>query len=124
MGWKDKADVIQGMAGIYIIFLIFLGVPGAWFGTFAPLQDVLLWMIIPVILGIVIIAMRENDGTDIFGIILVIIPIVFGSYLFMRGAGMIPLMPISISFVIGYFIYPIVGICLLLEAFDIIKPYK
>jgi hypothetical protein len=116
----DKADVIQGITGIYILVLFVLnafGLPlllpqGMWLGF-----DMLTWTI-TLILGVVIVGLKEDNGIDLFGIILVIMNFISLIVMFL---------PIEIRGTFGFFTgigMIITAVGLLLEAFDVIKPIK
>jgi hypothetical protein len=118
---KDKiADVVQGITGIYLLILFvfnFIGLPLQLSPVGMQIYDMLTWTV-ALILGVIIIGLKENNGIDLFGMILVImnfigltvsfLPIeIRGTFAFFAGIGML-----------------ITAVGLLLEAFDIIKPLK
>jgi len=120
MGFKDKADVMQGIAVIYILTLFVsnaFGLPlwipeGMRFGF-----DMLTWTI-TLVLGVVIVGLKEDNGIDLFGMILVIMNFI---------SLMVMLLPVEISGTFQFFAgigMLITAIGLLLEAFDVIKPIK
>jgi len=116
---KEKVDVLQGIAGILwilwflqaygmTVFGIQVGEFGSILGLFSALTGL--------ILGIIISLLREEHGIDLFGIL----SVGFGLLLFVSS--IILNIPLYLSKA-GYFA-PILGIGLILEAFDIIKPIK
>jgi hypothetical protein len=123
MGFKDKADVVQGIAGIYILTLLMFSIFD-YFGIHRQIPYemqsgffILIWDFIPMFLGIITVGLKEDNGIDLFGVILTILglssfigrflPEISGTFQFFAGIGMI-----------------ITAIGLLLEAFDVIKPIK
>lgn len=124
MGWKDKADVMQGIAGVYILLIMTLELLGLYF---VPTMsgDILIWGIIPIVLGIVCVGLKENEGIDLFGVILTVLSMltIFCYLYFTLTSGGTITIPLIIVFTL--FIGRLtVSIGLLLEAFDIIKPLK
>jgi hypothetical protein len=118
---KDKiADVVQGITGIYLLILFvfnLIGLPLQMGPVGMQVYDMLTWTV-ALILGVIIIGLKENNGIDLFGMILVImnfiglmvsfLPIeIRGTFEFFAGIGML-----------------ITAVGLLLEAFDVIKPLK
>jgi hypothetical protein len=118
---KDKiADVVQGITGIYLLILFvfnLIGLPLQMGPVGMQVYDMLTWTV-TLILGVIIIGLKENNGIDLFGMILVImnfiglmvsfLPIeIRGTFAFFAGIGML-----------------ITAVGLLLEAFDVIKPLK
>lgn len=130
MKLKNKADVLQGLTGIYMIAIflfgmLFTGITTA-ISTSEPiyfLKTMFFWIIPPILLGSLTLWLRENKGFDIFGFLTILISIIYGLYIFFKGTGAITLLPFNMALVIAFF-YPIVGVGLLLEAFDKIKPLK
>jgi hypothetical protein len=120
MNWKDKADVMQGIAAAYIFALTIINAFGLpripiemYFGFF-----ITVWVIVPLILGIVTVGLKEDNGLDLFGIILTTMS-------FMNLIGFF--LPTEISGTVAAFLgigMLITAVGLLLEAFDIIKPIK
>jgi len=110
---KDKVDVLQGVAGILWILLIFQ----------TPFW-LFIHFLICFVLSMIIVALREDEGIDLFGLLGVLIILL---------ALLLALMDISIPELDKFIPTPIsvvlsppfiIGIGLILEAFDIIKPIK
>jgi hypothetical protein len=121
MNWKDKADMMQGIAGAYWLFILIsffltsFGYDLMFFITFLG--------VIPLILSLVIIMLREDEGIDIFGIFSFItaLTIILLKYI----VSFVEVYYISFVVIATFFtLIPISAVGLLLEAFDIIKPIK
>lgn len=124
MGFKDKADVMQGIAGGYWI-AVFLSIIsgtlpiGISIGYLSMLVILtIVWGIIPVILGVLVVWLKEEGGTDLFGFLSSLGLIVVGMY----WIGQIGISTQPWLTLLQFIIPPILGIGLVLEAFDIIKP--
>ena len=131
MGFKDKADVMQGIAGTSWILLILSGYLGI-FTISVPWIYALIYSVL-VILGAYIVYLKEAGGTDLFGILSIGwgVVMVFGLVIFQLAFLNPSFMPIA-RFIETYLgetyistiLSLVVGVGLLLEAFDVIKPIK
>jgi len=135
--WKDKADIVQGIAGIYILFssAFLLGLlPQVVESTIyflAFYQNFYLFLAmniaIPIVLSLVILLMKEDDGWDLFGFVGILMSLSFGIWLVLVLANFYiypDMSQATYNIIQAVIIGPVVGIGFLLEAFDIIKPLK
>ena len=134
MAFPEKVDVLQGIAGVLTLVAVLLGPPRLFAGvtvdfTTGAAQYIVDWtsvitygVVLP-ILGLTIILMREEGGLDLFATLLVVFTI----------GGLVTSLPqilqstptgLSLPSIIRYLILPVIGIGLILEAFDVIKPIK
>jgi len=122
---REKVDVLQGIAGILWILTWFFASGVYPPITFFPTGEVgiiewkviFMWIIIPTILGSIIVMLREERGIDLFGILSILLG--FTGFLIQQFYHLIPLYQLW-----AMLIPPFLGIGLILEAFDIIKPIK
>ena len=121
---KDKADILQGILGLlWILPVIFPSL------ITVPLTEAYKLMVYPIItlaLSMAIVYLREEGGLDIFGIlsaIFSILGIIFICAMMMN----LKTLAVSLETFLGpisELISIVLGVGLLLEAFDVIKPVK
>ena len=121
---KDKADVLQGILGLlWILPLIF---PSLITVPLTEAYKLIVYPIITLALSIAIVYLREEGGLDIFGIlsaIFSILGIIFICAMMMN----LKTLAVSLETFLGpisELISIVLGVGLLLEAFDVIKPVK
>jgi len=126
--WREKADVVQGIAGGYSLIWFLLMITGIAYTTGVGYQpeifEVIFYGIVPLFLSISVISSRENKGISIGGILLFIVSILYIVYYILSPIPVILSISLDTLTIFANLILGIAGIILLLEAFDIIKPVK
>jgi len=121
---RDKVDVLQGILGLlWILPLIF---PSLITVPLTEAYKLIVYPIITLALSIAIVYLREEGGLDIFGILSAIFSIL--GIIFICAITMnLKTLTVSLETLLGpiaELINIVLGVGLLLEAFDVIKPVK